>query len=194
MVTECALATRFFQPWPLALWSQKSPQLQKLSRSCRPWQEWPSSSERRPETMMHILISMLGDSGDGQGIHFKCKGNNPNRPSYHHLEPTACYQCAKKEKDHKHCERVGHIEHATFIPLILLQLVLARWLQLFWNGSAPILQTRKTCHGMVVWSAKLLSAEISNLMYAGLCLSVRKQVTLEDLKPRLATCQANIRS
>ena len=49
---------------------------------------------------------------------FDVRVMNLNAPSYRHLQPNALYRRAEQEKERKYGERIRHVEHASFTPLI----------------------------------------------------------------------------
>ena len=66
------------------------------------------------------FMFMHADSWGGwsEDALFDVRAMNPNTPSFRHLEPSACYRRAEKEKDRKYGERVRRVEHGAFTPLV----------------------------------------------------------------------------
>ena len=143
-------------------------------------------------------IYARGFWGRSEDAFFDVRVMNPNAPSYRHLDPSACYRQAEKEKDRKYGERVRRVEHAAFTPLVFFttggvgKLATAFLKRL----SFRLADERDLPYSVTMaWlrcrlNFSLLRSAI--MRQRGSRLSVRKQIGPEALQPSLAECQAKI--
>ena len=143
-------------------------------------------------------IYACGFWGRSEDAFFDVRVINPNAPSFRHLEPSACYRRAEKEKDRKYGERVRRVEHGAFTPLVFsttggVGTLAAAFLKRLCSRLAD---KRDLPYSVtMVWLRCRLN--FSLLRSAIMCLrgsrlSVRRQVVPEALQPSLAACQAYI--
>ena len=125
---------------------------------------------------------------------FDVRVMNPNEPSYRHLDPSACYRQAEKEKDRKYGERVRRVERAAFTPLVLSTTGVSKPATAFLKRLSSRLADKRDLPYSVTMAWLRCQLNFSLLRSVIMCLRllVRKQITPETLQPSLAACQANI--
>ena len=143
-------------------------------------------------------IYARGFWGRSEDAFFDVRVMNLNALSFRHLEPSACYRRAEKEKDCKYGERVRCVEHGAFTPLVFsttggVGTLAAAFLKCLCSRLAD--KQALSYSVTMVWLRCRLN--FSLLRSAIMCLrgsrlSVRRQVVPEALQPSLAACQAYI--